>query len=165
MTTIMTRSALIAWGQTPPPDVAGIISDRPGSRRVITWHEVMAQRRQRQHAQLAHKRAGRPRHAWRLMVAYYETAVFHGWQAVLDTYADRSVWIDRDRRGLRRQLMTVYPLVLPLGDPWLTWWPAWDQWKVAFAEQYTRRQQARKPLGVTYVWWDGAAEMSHIDLS
>jgi hypothetical protein len=161
MTTIMTRSALRAWGQSPPADLAFVVSEGHGHRRVVTWADVMQQRRERQRWILARKRAGREPHAYKLWVAFYDTTFFGGWHAFLETYTGQLVWIDKNRRFLRPTLMAVYPLVIPFGDPSRPSWPVWEQWKVAFAQQYARRRHARKPLGVTYVWWDGADDLRH----
>lgn len=164
MTPIIRRSACLAWGQTPPPDLAWIIlNEQPGQRRVVTWKDVMAQRRERQREILARKRTGLELHAYRLRVAFYDQDLFGGWQAFLETYTGKEVWVDRHGGyPLRQTLFTTYPLVLPYGDPWRPQWPAWEQWKVAFAQCYTRRHQARKPVGVTYVWWDGAHDLRHL---
>jgi hypothetical protein len=161
VTTIITRSALLAWGQQPPADLALLIREPTGHLSRVTWEDVLRARRQRQTAQVARKRAGRTLRAYRLAVAWYGTGVFGGWQALLTTYRGPAVWIDRDRRWLRAHLLAAYPLVLPMGDDAQAHWPAWEQWKVAFATQYTRRRQARKPLGMTYVWWDGGHTLRH----
>jgi hypothetical protein len=156
MTAIIKRSFLVAMGQTPPPDLAYVISDHRG-RRVVTWAEVLQDRRERQREQLRRKREGwgpGPERAYKLWVAYFDQNLMGGWHAFLETYRpglSQRTWINRDCRWLIPVLMQLFPLVLPLGserDQWALWMPA-------FAQQHKRRMQDRHPVGVAPVWWNG----------
>ena len=165
MPTVITRSALVAWGrQDIPADLALIEIDlgKPG-RHVVTWTEVMERRRARQSELLRRKRKGLgtsdERRAYKVWVAYFDQWLMGGWQAMIEDFRGRhgfhSSWIDRDRRSLKPILMQAFPLVLPLGSEG----DQWAAWKIAFAGQYERRRQDRKPLGVAYVWYDGRGNL------
>lgn len=158
MTAIITRGWLETWGQNPAPDLAYIISDPLQGRRVVTWGEVMEDRRKRQGKTLDWKRRPpREVHAYKLWVAYFDQDLMGGWQAFIDGYRGdwQHAWIDRDRQWLRATLMQAFPLLLPFGEEWRRW----EAWKPEFARVYQRRRQDRRPLGVAYVWWDGRYEL------
>lgn len=149
--TIMTRSALVYWGHNPAPDVALVLIDDRG-RHVVTWADVMRMRRERQQEQLRRKRCVVEWRAYKLWVAYFDQPLMGGWQALLEDWRGRpySEWIDRDRSWLRPMLMKLFPLVPDVG----TENTQWGEWKPAFAEQFERRRQDGRPLGVACLWWD-----------
>lgn len=151
MTTIITRSAAVFHGMPIADDVASIVYEYDQAEpQFVTWADVMADRRERQAARLDRKRnAGVVRwRAVRLWVAYYDQWLMGGWQAFVDDYRNRCAWIDRNRKYLKETLMSLFPLVLPIGDQW-------SQWKIEFANRYRRRRHHRKPLGVQMLWHDG----------
>jgi len=150
--TIIRRSALEYWGQNPPPDLAYIVSDHRG-RRVITWAEVMEARRKRQSERLHWKRHVDQWRAYKLWVAYFDQTLMGGWHAFLEDYRGGGyrIWIDRDCTRMESPLMTLYPLLLPIGSEG----EQWQRWKPAFAATFERRRHDRRPLGVAYIWWDG----------
>ena len=144
------------------PDVAymtGEMTMRGMVRRVVRWDEVMAERREHQRRTLEIKRRGdNPVRAYKVWVAYYDMNLMGGWQAFIEHRGGHE-WIDRDRRWLRPRLMALFPLVIPLGRKCNEdgiGSEGWDLWKAAFAEQYARRRQCGKPVGVRYCWWDGS---------
>ena len=150
---VMNRKAVEFWGQKPaPPDLAYIQFDHAHRRRVVTWAEVMQHRRERQREHLDLIRRTANVRAHKLWVAYFDQSLMGGWQAMIEDYRGRGfdVWIDRDCRRLMLPLMELFPLVLPSGSER----ERWERWKPEFARQYERRKQDRRPLGVTYVWWD-----------
>ena len=67
-----------------------------------------------------------------------------GWQAFIDGL-DYHVWIDRDRKWSKANLMRLFPVTLF----------GWEEWKAAFAETYKRRKQDGRPVGVAYLWQRG----------
>lgn len=156
MTTIIMRSALIAHGHNPPPDVARIEIDHTG-RRVITWDDVMRDRRERQAAKLAVKRAPAPAYRpHRVWVAWFGTGLMGGWQAFIGDHRGNNwdVWIDRDRRWLIPDLLNLFPLAAMLGDENRRW----ETWKEAFSRVCRRGSHLGRPRGCAFVWWDGQGE-------
>lgn len=150
MSTIFMRSAFIARGFPVEPTTHSVIIDAPGAEpRIRTWEDVHRERRQRQEKILFAKRGGyEPRlHAWRLSVAYYDQALFGGWQCMLHRLTE-SVWVDRDRDWLKPILMSVFPTSSCDG---------WEGWKPAFAEAYRRGTRDGRPRGVCYVRYDDDA--------
>lgn len=147
MTTIITRKALMPGGlayhpdRIVPPDLVSIVIDWRGERHVVTWAEVMANRRERQRLRLEWLRSVDEWTACKLRVAYFDQALMGGWHAFLE---DRrgDTWIDRDAKWQIPTLLKLFPL--GNGD--------WRAWKVAFAKKYKRRRQDRQPLGVVYLW-------------
>jgi hypothetical protein len=154
MFTIIMRSALVFHGCNPSPDTARIEIDDRGDRHVITWADVLNDRRESQRKRLAQKRYVEPWRAVRLTVAYYDQSLMGGWQAMLDDwrghYAFSSVWIDRDGKGFIANLMRLYPMPQTLFGR-----NDWGDWKEWFAGKYKRRTQDRKPLGVAMLWKRG----------
>jgi len=148
MTSIFTRSALVFLGKDPAPNVAGLIRDHSGEH-VITWSEVLANRRERQRRILECKRRVQPWRAAKVWIAYFDQFLFGGWQAFIQTIHD-SHWIDRDRRSLIATLLSLFPFVQDDGDE-----RNWEKWKPGFARHFRRRTHHRRPCGVSYVWWDG----------
>lgn len=148
--TIFTRSALVFWGHNPAPDVARVEIDWRGERRVVTWADVMHERREWQRRILERKRYVEPWRAHKLWVAYFDQNLFGGWQAFLEDFRGRNGrrWIDRDAPGLQKTLMELFPMSLPFGDAR----EQWEGWKPLFAHRFKRRMQDHKPLGVAYVW-------------
>ena len=147
------RSALIYWGQNPAPDVARVEVDAMHRRHVVTWADVMRERRERQRQRLEYKRQVAEWRAYKLWVAYFDQPLMGGWHAFLETYRtgfDQRIWIDRDREWMRPKVMELFPLVAPCSEPM-----QWRRWKTAFAEAYERRRQDDQPLGVAYIWWNG----------
>jgi hypothetical protein len=149
--TIITRSALVAWGFNPDPDVAYVERDHHGER-VVKVAEVRAARLERQRLTLDRKREVRPWRAVKLWVAYFDQTLMGGWHAFLEN-RDGRVWIDRDRKHIRERVMELLPVGLPFGDPGRRW----EDWKPAFARQFRRRSQDRKPVGVAYLWQRGVS--------
>lgn len=79
MGSIITRSALIAWGREPPPELHSIVNGR-----MVTWADAMDFRRERQRERLDSIRREYP--AWRacrLSVAYFDMTLMGGWQAFI----------------------------------------------------------------------------------
>lgn len=150
MTTIIMRSALIAHGGHPTSNLHSIIIDHEG-RHVITWDMHLEQRREIQRRIL--QRRLEDKRVWRavkIWVAFYDRDFFGGWQAFIEN-RDGYAWVDRDRRFLKPQMMSLFPMVLPLGDTC----DRWEDWKIAFAKQFKRRTHHRRPLGVALAWHDG----------
>lgn len=166
MNSVISRKALISWRSrlghdtTLPADLAAIVDGRK-----VTLAEVMEHRRKRQAEILERKRHSWPipHSAWKVWVAYYDMPLMGGWQCMIEHYRPGynlgSAWIDRDRRYLKPVLMREFPLILPLGSEY----EQWEAWKIAFATQYKRRTQDRKPLGVSYVWWDGRDSLRPVE--
>lgn len=153
MACLVERSALVAWGRNPAPDLAYVVGDGRSYRKV-TWDEVIEERRKKQSARLRLIREVPEWRACRVQVAYFDQDLMGGWQAFLTDWRGRGgdTWIDRDGRWAVGQLMNIFPLVLTLG----TEREQWEQWKVAFAGQYARRRQDGEPVGVAYVWQLGS---------
>jgi hypothetical protein len=152
MGSIIMRSALIAWGRTPPPELHSIV-DNGRERRVVTWSDVMNARREQQRRRLDQIRQVEEWRPYRLSVSYFGCGLMGGWNAFIEGIHGRNeygTWIDRDRRWLIPKLLTAFPLVLPLGSES----EQWRHWEVAFASQYKRRMQHGEPVGVVPVWWN-----------
>lgn len=158
MTTIIRRSALVAWGRNPPPELAymvcgersGMLPAHPDGRRVVTWPEVMEDRRERQREELARKRHVPEAKAHKLWVAYFDQRFYGGWHGFLEN-RDGCVWL-RDHDSAREKLMRLFPLVLPLESVEGDFRSQWALWMEEFARTYKRRTQDRRPVGVAYVW-------------
>lgn len=148
MTTIITRSALVFHGHNPAPEVASICIDHKG-RHVVTWADVLRERRERQARRLEQLRYVQPWRAARVLVAYFGQDLMGGWHAFLEDWRGRtswrSIWVDRDGKGYVPDLMRLFPLCGLFAD--------WTAWKIAFAKTYQRRRQHRKPVGVAALWW------------
>jgi hypothetical protein len=147
MTTIIKRSALVFHGHNPAPDVASVVVDHTGERRVVTWSDVMRNRRERQQRILRDKTTVRRLRAYRVYVEYFDQSLMGGWQAFIDRGDADHAWIDRDCRWLKEPLMKLFPILL-FGD--------WHEWKVEFARRFTRGQRDGRPRGCAFVWWDGS---------
>jgi hypothetical protein len=152
----MNRKAMEFWGKNPAPNVAAMVSDYPGHYRLITWGDVMENRRKRQAEQLLRIRAleSARQEFYRVWVAYFDQSLMGGWQAFIDsrrTFNHYGNWIDRDRRWLKPMLMEAFPLLLPLGSEH----ERWEAWKPEFAAQYSRGQQDGRPRGCCFVRWNG----------
>jgi hypothetical protein len=153
--TIIMRSALVHWGHNPPADLALIEEDYRG-RRIITWEDVMRERRERQRRELANRRCVVGDGIWRaarVLVAYFDQNLMGGWQAFIDDLNGQH-WIDRDQQHLIPKLVSSFPLtgqLFPMKDKW---GGSWGEWKIAFAKQYQRGKQAGKPRGSNAVWWN-----------
>lgn len=154
MMSIITRKFFESMGQNPPKELAYVVSDFRG-RRMVTWAEVIETRRRNQVECLERKRewGQYPWRAHRLSVAYFNQTFFGGWHAFLEDYrgTDHRIWIEKEGESLFKPLMEIFPLILPLGSEH----EQWEQWKVSFAEQFERRRQDGRPLGVAYIWWNG----------
>jgi hypothetical protein len=142
---IMTRSAVVHWGQ-----VLGRKTPIPNELAAVEDGRMERLERKRQPAQ-----------EWRackLWTAYFDMPLMGGWHAFLEDYrgAGRRVWIDRDCRSIIAPLMKLFPLVLPFtGNEWdARHSDSWELWKIEFAKTFQRRRQDRKPLGVAYVKWN-----------
>jgi hypothetical protein len=154
MTTIFTRSALVAWGGKPDSDVAYVVD---GCK--VTWSDVMHARRERQEQRLARiRRAGGLTSIWRIQVEYFDQWCFGGWQALADRIGRESIWIDRDRQGLVAPLMKAFPVALPFGSES----ERWALWKETFAREFRRGTHHRKPRGVGFVRWDGRHSLERV---
>ncbi len=154
--TLITRSALVAWGHNPPPEVHSVVIHHrgPGGRQTVTWAEVMETRRKRQRERLeAIRTPHHPLRAYKLWVAYFDQNLMGGWHAFLEDYrgAGYRIWIDRDRSGIKELIMKTFPLV----EEHASEWKQWHAWKLAFAQHFARRVHDARPCGVGYVWWDG----------
>ncbi len=161
--TIINRKALIYWGahfgnpRTLDADLAYIVQEHSGApRRKVTWAEVIENRRKRQRERLDRIRQVAEWRPYKLWVAYFDQTLMGGWHAFLEDHRGGGyrIWIDRDLSWFREKAFALFPLVLPLGKPYERYWPAWEQWKVAFAESFRRRLHDRRPLGVAYIWWN-----------
>lgn len=106
MTTIIKRSALVFHGHNPPPDVAEVVIDPRYGRRVVTWAEIIEQRRQWQRERLDRIRFVPQWRPYKVWVAYYDMDLFGGWHAFIENRNER-IWIDRDRSGLIPELMKL----------------------------------------------------------
>lgn len=150
MTAIITRSALVYHGHNPAPEVASVVIDYVGGpRRVVTWSDVMRQRREEQSRRLANKRHCDVARVFKLWVAFFDTQFYAGWHAFLERFHDRT-WIRSS--WLQEDVMRLFPLVLPgVGD--------WEQWMIEFSKRYRRGTQDRKPRGLAFVWWNGRDEI------
>jgi hypothetical protein len=147
VSTIIMRSALVAWGQTPAPELHSIVQEHAGApRQVVTWSEVMERRRQHQAETLRRKRYVAPWRAFKCWVAYFDQDLFGGWHAFMENIRTR---VDRDRPLLIRPLMKLFPLVLDLGTNGV-----WSQWKIEFAKSHQRGTQHGHARGVAYLWWN-----------
>jgi hypothetical protein len=149
--TVISRSALVAWGKNPSPSTAYIVADHTG-RRVVTWDEVLRLRRERQAITLDLKRRSTARRAYKLWVGYYDQTIMGGWHAFLEDWrgAPYRIWIDRDLKWFEPLAMQAFPLLLDLFDGR----QQWELWKRSFARRFERRRQCGEPLGVAFVWWD-----------
>jgi hypothetical protein len=160
MTTLIMRGALERGGICfrgcdPPPDLAYIIRDHRGER-IVTWADVMKERRENQRLRLSYKRRVDLWQAAKVNVSYYDQDIFGGWQALIYTIREHH-WIDRDRPGLIADLMRLVPLSLPLlcSPEKHGRCAGWEQWKEEFAKRFRRGTHHRKPRGVIFLWWDG----------
>lgn len=157
MASLTTRSALVAWGCTNiRPDLAYVVSDERGDRRVVTWAEVIEARRERQKRHLELIRQTIPRRAYRFSVRYFDMPLMGGWQSALDDWRGHSygTWPDRDLRWFKPMIMSAIPLgLLPLGSEG----DQWAAWKIEFAHRFKRRIKDRRPMGVAYIWWRGGS--------
>lgn len=147
------RSALVAWGRNPPPELHSIVDDGR-NRRVVTWADIMCARRERQRKRLDAIRHTEEPRAYRLSVAYFDQDLMGGWHAFIEGIHGRThygTWINRDRSWLIPGLLREFPLVLPLGSER----EQWQLWMVEFARQFERRRQHGEPVGAIAVWWDG----------
>jgi len=142
---IIDRSALIFHGHTVPNDLAYVVSDHAG-RRIVTWADVMRDRRERQRRRLELKRHAEPWRAVKLWVAYFDQCIFSGWQAFIEDWRGSGyrTWIDRDRPLWKPAVMELFPMSRD-----------WEDWKPQFARAYQRRRHHRRPLGVAYLWRRG----------
>ncbi len=157
MSAIIMRSALVFWGQNPPPELHHIVDDGR-TRRIVTWADVMAARREKQRKRLDMIRRVEEPRAHRLMVAYFDQDLMGGWHAFIEGIQGRNeygTWINRDRSWLIPQLLREFPLVLPFG----TEREQWQMWMPAFAQQFKRRTQHGHPVGVQLVWWDNRSHV------
>ncbi len=157
MTTTFTRKAIVRWGRVAlPPEIAYGVRDAPGvDVRMVTWDEVMEDRRKRQREILRLKRQGQPeRRAYRLIVRYFDQYWYSGWQTYLDGVNDCQ-WVDKHGKHLRGPIMEAFPVLEPTLFETECEYGRWERWKIEFAEQYKRREQDGRPVGVAYVWWDG----------
>lgn len=155
------RSALVAWGRTPPPELHSIVSDGINSpRRIVTWADVMNTRRERQRDRMNDIRYSAGRRVFRVWVAYFDMELFGGWHAFIDRgERQHGEWIDRDRSWLKPILLKTFPLLLPLGSES----EQWAAWKVEFANRYQRGKHDKRPRGCHFVWWDGQCSIVPID--
>ena len=157
MTTTFTRKGIERWGGQPlPPEIAYGVRDAPGCDiRMVSWDEVMEARRDCQREILRRKRQGLPeRRAYRLEVSYFDQWAYGGWHAFLHGLHDYR-WLDKPDKHLRGPIMAAFGVLDPTlfeteGEYW-----RFKQWKMEFAEQYKRREQDGRPVGVAYLWWDG----------
>ena len=158
--TIIDRKALLHWGEALgikrdlPDDLAFIVDDPwRGGRKIVTWSEVMENRRDRQAKILRHKRHVEPWRAVKLWVAYFNQDLFGGWHGFIEDWRGRNgrIWIDRDGKGFIAQAMEMFPVGLPLGS----WRERWEEWKPAFAKKFSRGKHDRKPRGVVFLWKRG----------
>jgi hypothetical protein len=152
MTTIISRSALAFHGHDPAPDVHSVVIDHRG-RRVVTWADVMADRRARQERILARKRHVERERACRIWVAYFDQDLYGGWHAFLGDHRGRrgEAWVNKGRCDgpLASRLMDLFPLVLDFGDS-----PKerFGRWMVAFARRYRRGTHHGRPRGCAFLW-------------
>ena len=148
LSAIIMRSALVFHGHNPAPQVHSIVVDHRG-RHVVTWDDVMVRRREKQRLILERKRYVEPWRAVKLWVAYFGTGLMGGWNAFITDWRGEGweIWIDRDGKGYREELMGLFPAGRLPGD--------WEDWKPAFAKAFRRRSQLRKPVGVVYLWRRG----------
>ena len=149
--TIITRSALIHWGQIfgkpardLAPDLHSIVDGR-----VVTWREVMEARTKRQQERLANKRTFTERRVHRVWVAHFGTGLMGGWNAFIDrNNHEFGTWVCEARMSwMIPELMKAFPLVIPARENF-------ELWQRTFAKEYERRRKCGKPVGVAYVWWD-----------
>lgn len=154
LASLTTRSALIAWGRNPPPELAYLTCNERGDRRVVTWTEVIDNRRKWQAERLAIIRRGcATRHAYRFEVRYFDMPLMGGWQSALDDWRGEpyGTWPDRDLKWFKPLIMQAIPLgLLPLGSEG----DQWAAWKIEFAHKFKRRMRDGRPMGVAYIWWD-----------
>ena len=149
--TIISRSALVAWGRNPPPELHSIVNDPRHGRRVVTWDDVMRERREQQRLRLARKRQVCEWKPYKVWVAYFNQFLFGGWHAFIEN-RDGCTWITNARDGrLIQPLMDLFPMTLSLGAEK----DAWERWKIEFAKSHQRGRQCRKPRGFAVVWWNG----------
>ncbi len=154
MSAIIMRSALVFHGHKPAPDVHSVVIDRRGGeRRIVTWDDVMRDRRDRQARIIENKRRVHPWRAYRLWVAYFDQWLMGGWHAFLDDFRGNHFgrWIERSPGPGTASLMRLFPAGLSLGD---TDREKWERWKPAFAAQYQRGAQNGKPRGCVFLWWN-----------
>lgn len=150
MNAIFTRRAIEFWsGEPAPPDLHHVFIDNRG-RHVVTYIEHMQAKRERQRDILSSIQSCKLWRAWKLEVAYYDQSLMGGWQAMIYTYGGGcdSRWIDRDGKGLRADLMRIFPMCLPFGSED----NQWETWKPMFAAAYKRRRQDLHPVGVGFFW-------------
>lgn len=154
MATLITRSFIVNMGGTPPPDLAYVLNGR-----VVTWAEVMVNRRARQARELEWRRRDH-RGRWRplrLSVRYYDMFIMGGWHGYLHGAAGFEHWLRYDR--YKAELMKLIPLLPPL-------LPAddWGAWLKLFARAYQTGVADRKPCGATTVWARCTGHGPHLQL-
>lgn len=148
---IVSRRAIAYWtGVVPAPEVHSILVDG-GKRRVVTWAEVMAARREQQAIILGRIRAVKHWEAWRCSVWWSPgigPGFFSGYHAWWDRL-DQHEWL---RYG-SASLMRLFPLVLPLAYPDSR--DQWEAWKEAFVQTYPAGRKCNHPRGAHIVWRRG----------
>ena len=156
LSSVITRSALVAWGRNPPPDLAYLTSNACGDRHIVTWGEVMENRRKRQAERLELIRRHVPLRAYRFSVRYFDMPLMGGWQSALDDWRGQPYgrWPDRDLQWFKPLIMKAVPLgLLALGSEG----DQWAFWKTEFACKFKCRMRDGRPMGVAYIWWDGSS--------
>ncbi len=150
MTTIITRKGLEHWsGRKVPPELALMVDGK-----IVTWTEVMQNRRARQARILAAKRHFEPLRAVVLEVANYGCGLMGGWQTML-YWIGGSCWVERDGNYYQSRLMEIFPCGL------LSF--SFQTWKKEFAHLYERRRQCGQPVGVAFLWKRGYELSSEAD--
>ena len=150
MTSIIMRSALVAWGRTPPRELHSIVDGK-----IVTWSDIMATRRKQQAERLDRIRAihtpvKRAGYIWIFYQPGLFGFVYKGWWAYLrrlgvEGYQLRFGRFDRDDT-LLLSIMEHYPCgVLPAPENF-------ELWKEAFGNTYARpgrfAQQGLMPVWV-----------------
>jgi len=153
--TIIMRSALVFHGHEVPDDLALVECKYPGHRRIVTWHELHARRRDRQAWILERKRYCEPLRAVRLLVAFFDQTFYAGWHAFIEDAYGHSHWINRSSSSMPP--IDLFPVCLPLGSAS----EQWQLWMPAFAETHRRGTHHGRPRGVAFLWRRGF-KLSHV---
>lgn len=152
VTSIMTRSAVeFLSGKPASPELHSVQIDARGDRRVVTWAEIMQDRRDHQAKILEWKRHVEHWEACRLSV-WWSPGIggtffrgYHAWLSRIGEdrwlrYPDVALWV------------RLFPLVLPLGGER----DLWAMWMTAFVNSYPAGRKCGKPRGAAIIWRRGS---------
>ena len=154
MTTFVTRSALLFHGVDVARDVAYAISDHQG-RRVVTWSQVLAARRERQSEHL--RRLREPEPATRVpcyLWTFFIPGLFYGgwWCYLISRFGCEHGDGPKSSVGWSKFAADLMSTI-PLG--WLPLQNNWKRWMETLASTYPRHHPSDlREAGSVVGWYD-----------